>query len=173
MTVGYLIREGVQGPEVFMGRKIATPSSLKLRIAGKIIGYGGKRDVTDPSDVACIVRECETETAVPGKSGIIIEPDDAVPMARFVVKNEDGRSDLILTYFVIKKWTGEANDSKEIVGARFYPINDLPEDVLALDTIVLPAIIAGQKLGGWAKYDAEMSKLVASDVYPVETLEHE
>lgn len=152
-TVIYLVRGMPGHEEIFLGRKFASKKAIKRGIAGKLIGYGGDFDPTlDSSLTYCATRELSEE------SDFRARPEDMEQVAKIQINGEEGagRPQILLYYYLLRKWTGLAGTSNEVIDPQWYKASPLPSDMLGSDYIVLPRVLAGKKLAGRVTYGMDM-----------------
>lgn len=163
-TVGYLLRSVDGREEIHLGEKAATEKAVKRKIAGKLLGYGGDfepdKDLTLEGSFA---RELGEE------SEFRVDPKTLEVAAKILIRDEKGDR-LTLIYVLARHWTGQAGENREFANAGWYSTNPLPENILGADKLILPRILAGQKLEGFVEYDKDMN-VVAHNLVPVDLVE--
>ncbi len=164
-TVGYAIRGSRGKEELLLGLKQATEKSIKLGIAGKLIGYGGTVEPFDNSIEESFIREFKEET---DNLNLTIDVKDVERMAHIEIRNKIKPS-LMLEYILLRNYSGTPSNDGELLKAEWYPARPLPENVLNADKLILPRIINGEKLEGWILYDKDM-KVIEHQIKAVKNL---
>jgi 8-oxo-dGTP diphosphatase len=137
VCVAFLLRAGAGGrTEVLLGRKKTGLGS------GNIVGLGGKIELGETA-LDAIVREIEEE------SSLVVDPADLteVGLVKFAFPYRENWSQ-DSTVFVASRWTGEPQESDEVVPA-WYPLDALPLDAMWDDAKYwLPTVLAGGRVLG-------------------------
>lgn len=134
VTLCFLIRDALQGPEVLLGLK------KKGFGTGKIVGIGGHLEPGEiPAQAIC--REVAEEV------GVVVLPSDLIPAGtvEFVFPAK-GEWDMFATIFLARTFSGEATESDEIL-PEWHPVAVLPQERMWADAQHwLPAMLAGERL---------------------------
>lgn len=138
--------ENLVRKKFFLGQK----PLVQRRSNGKLIGYGGDFEIAlDPSVADCAVRELGEE------SGFKANSEDMEVVACIQINDEKGPR-LRLYYYFLRTWTGSAGISNEILNPQWYRTRPLPDGMLGADYLILPRVLAGEKLVGQVTYDSDM-----------------
>jgi hypothetical protein len=174
-TVGYPVRGPRGQEEVMMGKKAYTPKAIELGVAGKYVGFGGGfKPLEDKTVEEGFIREFIFEETVDEdkKPLMSVSAENVRWMARIVVHNT-ARKSLILDYFLAYDCKGTPPPvAREILNPRYVSRHDLPEPIPGLDKIVLPMILDGKKLVGYALYDGEL-RLLKREIMAVDLIERD
>jgi len=168
-TAGWPIRGKRDHEEILLGTKAATPKAVKRGIAGKLMPYGGDMEPEDNgSPVAGFTRELFQESG-DNESRLSVDPKDVEVVAKIEIRNLEKPS-LILYLLFAWNCKGNAKSTREIINPRYYPTRPLPENLLESDKLVLPRLLAGEKLEGWILYSGDM-KLLEHHLKNVESIQ--
>jgi len=149
-TLCYFWRETGSIPEILLAWKEPTVSAVKLKIAEKFNGYGGKYETSDASlEETCIRETCQ-------ESGVLMKPSDLTKMAIIIYRRE-GVPDFICHFFVSRTKHIDPRPTREMTKPTWFKVSNLPYSrMMAGDPLVLPAIICNQKVKGIITYDQGM-----------------
>lgn len=122
-TLGFIFTENKDKVVLILKEK---PASQK----GKLNGIGGKIEVEESSE-NCISRETKEET------DLDIAPDKWQKYAQILMENEIGVDVFVTTYI------GEQSDARSSEGLKveWYPVDNLPENVMSNLNWLIPAAI--------------------------------
>lgn len=162
-AICYFVRGEPGNEEIFLGRKVDSPKSIKRKIAGKLMSYGGDIEEKDASIKAGTRRELLEE------SKFIVEEQDMEVMAEILVIDENGPR-LTLYYVVAKVWRGEPGHHEDILNPTWYQARPIPHGVPEADEKILPLILDGIKIRGHVLYDENLH-LLDFKLNPVEDID--
>lgn len=129
---------------------------------GKVVGIGGHVEPGE-STVAAICREVAEETSIT-VAPLDLEPAGTVEFV-FPAKPE---WDMFTTVFLARRFAGAAQESSEIA-PRWYPVNDLPLELMWADAAHwLPAFL-GREHGDWRVVLNGDNETVASSTHSAAT----
>jgi len=157
-----------------------TQSVLLAYQQAKIIGrkgYGGTMKENEGS-LACTAREVSEETGgikefrinPDQEGGIIFDIADLVPVALIDFYNgpedevEFGDPTFRVLFYNCYKFSGHAIDTVEMRDPWFYPINNLPIDLVPGDLVFLPDILQGKMLTGWIRRTKDFKTILDSQI---------
>ena len=132
--------------------------------AGRRNGYGG--GVEDGETIRqSAIRELEEESGKKsGKKFITtsLENLEKVAIVDFHNTHSDGKTFICrVHFFVIRKWTGEANETDEMIDPIFFNIDQLPYDqMMPADREYFPLILNGKKIIAKAVYGPYQKELL-------------
>ena len=151
VCVVYLIRDGVTGPEVLLGRKLTGLGK------GKVVAPGGKLEAGEsPNDAA--VREVREEV------GITVDPNELEPLGvlTYLFPTKTSWSQVSRAFRVYGDF-GDAVASDEIE-ASWVPIDMVEVDEMWDDAKYwLPDLLGGDAVVATFEFGADLSTVSASD----------
>lgn len=107
-------------------------------------GYGGEIEEGETVEEAT-VRELEEETG-----GVIAKVEDLekIAIVHFHNTKNDGKTFICKVHFyIVRKWTGEIQETDEMLKPTWFSINDLPlEKMMPADRHWLPIALSGKKI---------------------------
>jgi 8-oxo-dGTP pyrophosphatase MutT (NUDIX family) len=150
-TVCYLLREkdGTLG-EMGLAWKEPTESALKLRVANRWNGWGGKVELSDSSIEATALRELRQESGV-------IATLKQIEKVGIITYRREGARDCICHIYLARVPNADPRATPEMTKPTWFLADELPyESMMASDLLLLPSIVAGKKVTGVITYDQEM-----------------
>lgn len=149
-TVCYLIKDN----------KVLLALKTKKIGEGCWNGYGGGIEEKE-SVIEAAVRELHEE------SGVVAIPEylEKIAVVDFHNTKSDGSTFICrVHFFKVFKWTGDPQESEEMITPTWFEINNLPvEKMMPADVYWLPLALGGKKIIGKAHYGPFQKKLM-SDV---------
>lgn len=156
-TLCYVFQRGDRGQQqVLLGRKKQGFG------AGKIMGLGGKV-MPGESDAVGAVREVREE------ANIAIAPDSASWRATLTfLFPAQPHLNAVVTVFFGQRWTGQVQDSEEIV-PQWFDVDSLPLGQMWDDEgYWLPRVLAGELLAGTITYDDSGTLVTHAELRPAD-----
>lgn len=159
VCVVYVLREGVRGTEVLLGRKRRGLGE------GRVVAPGGKLERGE-SPAQAAVRELEEEVGLRTTLDAL-EPRGLLDY-RFPHRPEWSQLSHV---FVCRRWEGDVVESSELAAA-FVPLDDVPFESMWDDARYwLPAVLtSGARVASVFEFGEDSASVVASDApgWPLE-----
>jgi 8-oxo-dGTP pyrophosphatase MutT (NUDIX family) len=90
------------------------------------------------------------------EGGIRIYEDKLIPMALIdFYKGKDCTDPVRVLFYVTSVFEGKAIDTKEMVGAEWFPINQFPSEMKPGDELILNRIFNGETVKGYLRFDPD------------------
>ena len=138
---------------------------LKTQKIGKNCwnGYGGGIEKGE-SAIKAAVRELKEETSKNKNDGIIALPEnlEKIAIVDFHNTKSDGETFVCRVHFyLVRKWEGEAQETKEMIKPTWFEIDNLPfNQMMPADKIWLPVALSGKSIVAKAYYGPFQKELI-------------
>lgn len=131
--------------------------------AGRLNGFGGRREPSDTSLWETNSREVEEEV------GLRLLRSRQIGEIAFTNPSDDPLLQrMIVGFFIAHEWEGEPQDSDEMKKARWYNRDSIDFGLLLpADRLFVPMLLAGQSIKGIVVYD-EHWNIEKADFWPAD-----
>lgn len=158
-TLCYLMRHRDGKEEIWLALKLPTKSAVKLGLANKLNGYGGKFEDVDKDAEDCVIRETLKEC------GVAVPREALKLVAKITFYNGPN---LIVDVDVFKAFVEDADPkpSEEMGEGAWYRTDEVPYDQTPDgDKIFLPKLLDGLLLKGWIAYSEGVDRKVVGSAF--------